>query len=652
MESITTTAQENNNIQTQSRPPARSKDDWARFNYYNILGASKQIIQLSGLDALDADTILAIAACMRGPAVDMDKPQKKITRAAIGAKLSIRSTEPESLTKAVSRRLKRLHKNQAKIGREFIEQTEGRFHSDTNKREASTFTDFLTPAAQAAIKRFDEKKKAMGAEWERLSPEDKALHFDEIAQAALDAMIPTPKPPEQTNKKPGLRLSVGEYQIHFGRTFVSVLNKGIGKLAEEYQDPGAALSALEHAQADLLKVKYSLLKLNPGLRRNQTFPSFPREADSLPDLTFSEETGGPDKMSGGGGEERMVWEDRDIRAGAQAEILPALPESALLEPNQGDKMSGERPEDPAQPGGQNVPGFPLILPADLHTSENRALLDWAEVYLNRWGAFLLNYGLRPGGSCACPQGPACTNQGKHPWGGSGNILRTVEDVAKGLKKIRWGNAGLPTGPETFTALDFDGEAGRALLARWEEEGLVPAGTLRATTGGGGRHLIITYQAELLARVKGLQGLDIRNKGGNIIVAPSLHRSGNLYHWDCFEHPVLNPGPELLAILKEAFQSQPLARRGEDIPKARASRIAGTRGPESPDFYLQGERNDRLFRVAAGKRGAGAPFEEIDREVHFLNLDRCIPPLEAEEVNKIVHSAWNRYVPETAKGGRV
>jgi hypothetical protein len=27
-------------------------------------------------------------------------------------------------------------------------------------------------------------------------------------------------------------------------------------------------------------------------------------------------------------------------------------------------------------------------------------------------------------------------------------------------------------------------------------------------------------------------------------------------------------------------------------------------------------------------------------------------LEAEEVNKIVHSAWNRYVPETAKGGRV
>jgi hypothetical protein len=39
------------------------------------------------------------------------------------------------------------------------------------------------------------------------------------------------------------------------------------------------------------------------------------------------------------------------------------------------------------------------------------------------------------------------------------------------------------------------------------------------------------------------------------------------------------------------------------------------------YYLQGERNDRLFRVAAGKRGAGAPFEEIQRELHSLNLDR-------------------------------
>jgi hypothetical protein len=50
-----------------------------------------------------------------------------------------------------------------------------------------------------------------------------------------------------------------------------MLNKGIGKLADEYQDPGAALSAIEHALADLLKEKYSLLKLNPGLRENQTF---------------------------------------------------------------------------------------------------------------------------------------------------------------------------------------------------------------------------------------------------------------------------------------------------------------------------------------------------------------------------------------------
>jgi len=265
----------------------------------------------------------------------MDKPQKKITLAAIGAKLSIRSAERGSIEKAASRRLKRLHKNQVKIGREFIEQTKGRFHSDTQQREASTFTDFLTPAAQAAIKRFDEKKKAMGAEWEELPGNEKALHFDEIAQAALDAMIPTPKPPEETNEKPGLPLSADEYQIHFGRTFVSMMDKGIGKLAEEYKDPGAALSALEHAQKALSERKRSLVKQNPGLwlSKNQTFLSSPREADSLPDLTFSEETGGPDKMAGGRGEGRMVCEDTDIRAAGGPESLPALREPAVPESN-------------------------------------------------------------------------------------------------------------------------------------------------------------------------------------------------------------------------------------------------------------------------------------------------------------------------------
>ena len=637
----------NNSISTgKNPPPSRSKEHWARFNYYSILGASKRLIQLSGLDPLDGDTILAIAACMRGPAVDMPVPSNRISLAAIGGKLSIRSAERGSLEKAASRRLKRLHKAQATIGRQFIGQVKGRYNPETGFHESSTFTDFLTPAAETLIQRFKESK---GNEWERLSPEEKALHFDDLAQAALDSMIPTPPAPGPETAANSNPLSVDEYQMHFGRTFVSMLQKGIGKFTEKYQDPGAALSALEHAQADLLKQKYSLLKLNPGLRGNQTFPSFPREAGSLPELSFSPEAEPMDIMSPGG-RAKMVCEDTDIRAGGGPESLPALPEPALLESNQGDIMSGALPEDPAQPRGHNVQGGPLIFPSpDLQTADNRALLDWAEVYLNRWGAFLLNYGLRPGGGCACSQGPACTNQGKHPWGGSGNILRTADEVFKGLKKIRWGNAGLPTGPETFTALDFDGAAGRALLARWIEEGKVPAcGTLRATTGGGGRHLLITYQAELLARVKGLEGLDIRNRGGNIIVAPSLHRSGNFYQWDSFEDPVLNPGPELLAVLKGAFEAQPRARQGDIMSKAARPSKAGSRGAG----YPEGQRNDRLFRVAAGKRGAGAPFEEIQRELHSLNLVECIPPLEAEEVNKIVHSAWNRYVPETAKGGRV
>jgi hypothetical protein len=68
--------------------------------------------------------------------------------------MSIHSTQKASIEKTAGRRLKRLANGQRSIGRMFIGQTPGRLNPGTQRRESSTFTDFLTPAAQAAREAF------------------------------------------------------------------------------------------------------------------------------------------------------------------------------------------------------------------------------------------------------------------------------------------------------------------------------------------------------------------------------------------------------------------------------------------------------------------------------------------------------------------
>jgi hypothetical protein len=94
--------------------------------------------------------------------------------------------------------------------------------------------------------------------------------------------------------KPGRILyTVTEYLIHFERTIRGSLEKGFDKLLHTYGDPGAALSSLEQIQADILKLKQSLYKECPELRKDVTISSFPANE-------------GPQDIEGGAGEREMV----------------------------------------------------------------------------------------------------------------------------------------------------------------------------------------------------------------------------------------------------------------------------------------------------------------------------------------------------------
>ena len=72
----------------------------------------------------------------------------------------------------------------------------------------------------------------------------------------------------------------------------------------------------------------------------------------------------------------------------------------------------------------------------------------------------------------------------------------------------------------------------------------PTGTTSLTTGSGGQHWIYKLPANVEVRndagTKLAKGIDVRGDGGYIVVAPSIHLSGDKYAWEDNSQAVLAP----------------------------------------------------------------------------------------------------------------
>jgi putative DNA primase/helicase len=140
--------------------------------------------------------------------------------------------------------------------------------------------------------------------------------------------------------------------------------------------------------------------------------------------------------------------------------------------------------------------------------------------------------------CSCSKGAECTSAGKHPrmsqWGHQASSEAQIIQGWWG----RWPNAniGLALGQgQRLIALDVDGAAGWRSLEELEQaHGELPP-TKRSRSGSGvGGHLLFRIPEHLDIpgnRQKMLPGIDVRGRGGQIVVAPSLHLSGNRYAWE-------------------------------------------------------------------------------------------------------------------------
>jgi hypothetical protein len=161
----------------------------------------------------------------------------------------------------------------------------------------------------------------------------------------------------------------------------------------------------------------------------------------------------------------------------------------------------------------------------------------------------------------------------------------------------------------------------------EAKALDLASAPMAITPRGGRHFYFRqpHQAKLGNSVGKLaSNVDTRGNGGYVLSPPSVV-DGKAYRWV----NELDIGPADLPLtpawLLDALDGQ---------QKARADK------PTSSAKFKAGQRNDSLFRLACMMRRVMSEAE-ILAALERANADRCDPPLSADEVKAIAHSA-SRY----------
>jgi hypothetical protein len=133
--------------------------------------------------------------------------------------------------------------------------------------------------------------------------------------------------------------------------------------------------------------------------------------------------------------------------------------------------------------------------------------------------------------CTCGERD-CKNAAKHPrtWKGVRDATLDPEQVTAWWTRWPAANVGGAVGDAGYWVLDVDGPAGAASLADWLAlRGYTLPPTLTTRTGGGGVHYWWrTGDRVPRNRVGVLHHVDVRSRGGYVILPPSLHRSGRRY----------------------------------------------------------------------------------------------------------------------------
>lgn len=121
----------------------------------------------------------------------------------------------------------------------------------------------------------------------------------------------------------------------------------------------------------------------------------------------------------------------------------------------------------------------------------------------------------------------------------------------------------PYGQRCVFAIDLDEhdpeQSGAKAWANLIAENGDPGDTVCAATGGGGMHFLFAAESHVRnGRIA--PGVDVRGDGGQIVVAPTLHPSGNPYQWidghAPWEHELADAPDWLIELVTEAERPEP------------------------------------------------------------------------------------------------
>jgi putative DNA primase/helicase len=188
---------------------------------------------------------------------------------------------------------------------------------------------------------------------------------------------------------------------------------------------------------------------------------------------------------------------------------------------------------------------------------------------------------------------------------------TVETWSARYPNANWG---IVLGPSGLVVVDED--EGYA-----PEEWCLPP-SLSVKTGrsnGRGVHTYFSAPSATLKTTKYEWG-EVRAGDVYVVVPPSIHPDGPEYRW------ISDP-------LNDELRTFPI----ENLQPPESKRTDNGK-------YVEGERNESLFRLASRLRGKGADYEDILGTVTIHNIKRCSPSLSPKEVETIVGSA-SKYEPE-------
>lgn len=281
------------------------------------------------------------------------------------------------------------------------------------------------------------------------------------------------------------------------------------------------------------------------------------------------------------------------------------------------------------------------------------------------------------GNCSCGKS-ACDNVAKHPRTPRGLKDATTDPATIDAWWQRWpdANIAIRTGappPEIegvgVWVLDIDPRHGgdKSLAELIEKHGPLPK-TVEAMTGGGGIHYVFAMppNAEIRNKTNLIPGVDVRGAGGYIVVAPSVHSSGNTYAWkdgcsprdiaaaeapkwllslaskpaEVEQDEIVPAPPGVVARLQEKWNASQKSQPPEDSVLEAARRFIA-----KCDRVAEGQRNSAAFRIAGHlhaftheQTGSTLTEPEALELIRGWNQGNT-PPLADEELSKAVKSAF-------------